>query len=146
MPSTFDKRFTAHSVPMLNREHGIDVVLIRDCLASAPFTVRRGFKESRPVGRDTNLESSQRLYKFLLAADDCVIEGDTVEPRMGMLLETGEMAGGSWQPDELYEIRFIDDAEPAATSHLGGLEWGVRAKKINPANRPTVNVMPKVMT
>ena len=56
MTSRFDDRFHGHALPVLNREHSVQVTLSNGVISTAEFTARRSDRIHRALGQEYGLE------------------------------------------------------------------------------------------
>lgn len=120
MPSRFDQRFNAHSIPVLNREHGVEVTLRRGGLTTAAFTARRTTREYESMGAAVGLDIKVERRAYLVPLAKCVFNGVTVEPRVGDIVKEGT--------DE-WVLHHPNDGVPAA-EQVNEYEWQVYTKAV----------------
>jgi hypothetical protein len=120
MPSRFEQRFQAVSVPRLQSEFGVAVKFIRGIYSSSEFTARRNDIEHRTIDGD-GIPISITMRAFVLPAASVVIDGDTVEPRTGDRIIEGT---------EVFEIQPPDENKLSVELQAGGYEWICHTKRV----------------
>jgi hypothetical protein len=121
MTSRFDDRFHGHALPVLNREHSVQVALSNGIISTAEFTARRSDRTHRALGQEYGLEVKVSIRDYTLLAASVVVDGTTIEPRTGYRITEG---------DETFEIQPPDDDTPSVEKMTGGYEWLVHTKRI----------------
>ncbi len=120
MPSLFEQRFQARSVPMLNRTFGVSVTFIRGIYSSAAFTCRRNDVEHKVIDQD-GIPVMITMRDFVIPVASVVIDGDTVEPRTGDRIIEGS---------EVFEIQPPDQNKKSVELQAGGYEWICHTKRV----------------
>jgi len=121
MPSRFEQRYQARSIPKLNRSFGVPIRFQRGINLSAEFTARRSSRNYTAIGAEYGIEIKITMRDFVLPVDSVVIAGDTLDPRTGDRIIEG---------DEVFEIQPIDQNKPSVELQSGGYEWLVHTKKV----------------
>lgn len=121
MPSRFEQRYQARSIPKLNRSFGVLIRFQRGINLSAEFTARRSSRNYTAIGAEYGIEIKITMRDFVLPVASVVIDGDTLEPRTGDRITEG---------DEVFEIQPIDQNKPSVELQSGGYEWLVHTKKV----------------
>ena len=116
----FADRFKAHAVPVINREHGVDVTLNYGDTSSASFRVRRRIRFIDSYGEEVALNMPVEVRDYILPKALCVIAGETVQPQ----------AGWTITDDEVWTIHHPDDRTPAVENHQDGYDWIVHARRV----------------
>ena len=120
MPSRFDQRFNSYAIPVLNREHGVTVSLSRGGLTTATFTARRTTRQYQAMGAEIGLDIKVERRAYLIPLSKVVLNGITVEPRVGDKITEGT---------EVWELHFPDEGTPAA-EQVNEYEWQCYCKSV----------------
>jgi hypothetical protein len=120
MPSRFETRFLAASVPQLQRQFGVSVKFIRGIYSSAAITARRNDVEHKTIDGN-GIPISITMRAFVLPVASVVIDGDTVEPRTGDRILEGS---------EVFEIQPPDQNKLSVELQAGGYEWICHTKRV----------------
>lgn len=117
MPSTFEQRFKSQSIPMLNREFGVSVVLTQSGQSTDAFTARRNDWHYQGQRDEIVVDVSMRSY--ILPVESLLIHGVAVIPRIGDRIVEG---------NDVFEIMPTDQDE-AVQLQSGGYEYIVHCKR-----------------
>lgn len=121
MPSAHESMFNAASAPVIASWFGVSVFLSRGSLVTETFTARRNDREHSALGQEYGLEISIVMRDFLLPVGSVVLDGDTIEPRVGDEITEG---------DEVFRILPPDSVKPAVELQAGGYDWLVHTTRI----------------
>lgn len=121
MPSAFEQRWQARSVPRLQTSFGVSVLFVRGANASDEFTARRNDRTYTAIGAEYGIEIKITMRDFILPVASVVIDGDQLDPRTGDRILEGE---------EIFEIQPPDANRPSVELQAGGYEYLVHTKKI----------------
>jgi hypothetical protein len=105
---------------MLNRDHGVGVVLTRGAFVTEAITARREDWNYQTSGSSSDYMIELAMRTYIFAKSAVVIDGDVIEPKIGDTITDGT---------EIFEIRPIDEGLQAVETVPGGYEWKVHVKK-----------------
>lgn len=120
MPTRFQNRFTAHAVPVLEREHSVEVVLIRKGVRTAVFSARHGQRISVALGASLGLDIKHDTMIWKLPVGDVVLDGTETRPQPKDQLR--EVLDGVDQA-EIWEVFAPDSSTPPADLSHSRYDW-----------------------
>ena len=130
MPSRFESRFLAHAIPVIEREHSVDVVMYRGPLVTATFQARRDTIYSQSLGQEIGIEVKTVSRDWLLPIASVVIDGQEVEPVAGDRIVEID-SGQEW------EVHHPDNSTPAAELETGATDWLAHTKRVTDGETDT---------
>jgi len=115
----FADRYQAHGVPVIEREHGVDVTLNRGTVSSAEFRARRRRRFNDSFGEEIATNKAVEVRTYYLPIADCVLAGNTIKPQAGMTITDGS---------ETWVIAHTDPNTPAVEPHNDGYDWIIHTR------------------
>lgn len=119
--SEFDTAFQDFCVPTFQDQFGVLVCLARGPRSTAEFSARRSDRMHSTMGAEYGLEVKVAMRDFILPVASIVIDGETIEPRVGDRIVEGE---------EVFEVLAPDASRPAVELLSGDFEYLVHTKRI----------------